>query len=207
MNKRKNTSKPARKGESPKPATPAKLSPVQWKHAAFQALWTTYLHLRSWGLPEYEELTPTDKEYFRGLLAKGRQALFSHIEECKRAVLRGGLDDQVRDEWLGLIGLSDFDLAKGFPQAKRHLLGKILDEMWPLMVRLDPEALPAGTGPIPNDLITTEVAISEYKTSRVTIRRKVKAGKLRDYRPPNSPANTKLLLSRAELGRLFARKK
>jgi hypothetical protein len=65
----------------------------------------------------------------------------------------------------------------------------------------------AAAGEQPNDLITTEVAISEYATSRATIRRKIKAGKLRDYRPPNSPANSKLLLSRAELGRLFARKK
>lgn len=59
----------------------------------------------------------------------------------------------------------------------------------------------------PDDLITTEVAISEYATSRATIRRKIKAGELRDYRPPNSPANAKLLLSRAELGRVFAHRK
>jgi hypothetical protein len=59
----------------------------------------------------------------------------------------------------------------------------------------------------PDDLVTCEIAVSEYHTSRSTIRRKVKAGELRDHRPPGSPANAKLLLSRAELDRLFARKK
>ena len=33
------------------------LSASERKHVAFQALWTTYLHLRAWGLPEYEQLT------------------------------------------------------------------------------------------------------------------------------------------------------
>jgi len=59
----------------------------------------------------------------------------------------------------------------------------------------------------PDDLVTCEVAVSEYHTSRSTIRRKVKAGELRDYRPAGAPSNAKLLLSRAELDRLFARKK
>jgi hypothetical protein len=130
-------------------AATTKLSRVEWKHAAFQALWTTYLHLRAWGLPEYEELTPEDKAYFRGLVNKGRDALFAHIEDCKRAVLRGGLSGQVRDEWLAVIGLHDFDLVKGFPQAKRDRLGKLLDEMYPLLVRLDPDAQeePGGAEP------------------------------------------------------------
>ena len=65
----------------------------------------------------------------------------------------------------------------------------------------------APGGPIPDDLITTEVAISEYQTSRATIRRKVKAGELHDYRAPGSSANAKMLLSRAELARHFGRKK
>jgi hypothetical protein len=142
-------------------------------------------YLRCWGPPEYEELTPEDKDYFRGLVAKGRDALVNHVETCKRAVLRGGLGDQVRDEWLGIIGLSNFDLAKGFPQAKRDWLGKMIDDMYPLLVRLDPDSAPAAQAgaarPVPMDLITTEVAVAEFCTSRATIRRKVKAGALHDY--------------------------
>ena len=145
----------------------------------------------------------------KGLLAKGKDAVFSHVENCKRAVLAAGLGERVKDEWLALLGFADFDLVNGFPQAKRQSLARMLDEMWPLMVRLDPGAAPSAPSsePVPHDLVTTEVAVSEYHTSRTTIRRKVKAGELHDHRPPDAPANSKLLLSRAELGRVFARKK
>jgi len=56
----------------------------------------------------------------------------------------------------------------------------------------------------PDDLITTEIAVRDYCACESTIRRKVKAGQLHDYRPANSPKNSKLLLSRAELARHFA---
>ncbi len=59
----------------------------------------------------------------------------------------------------------------------------------------------------PDDLVSTEVAISEYATSRATIRRMVKDGKLSDYRPPGSPKNATFRLSRAELGQLFVLRK
>ena len=194
-----------------KTAAPAKLSPTEYKYQAFLALWTTYLHLRAWGLPDYEELSPGDKEYFRGLVAKGRDAVFSHVEDTKRAVLAAGLGSQVHDDCLNFLGAASFDPVKGLPQALRDQLGTIMYPMYALLVRLDPDSMPAvGSAPngkAPDDLITTEVAISEYETSRITIRRKVKEGMLHDHRPPGSPANSKLLLSRAELGRVFARKK
>ncbi|HOI54181.1 MAG TPA: hypothetical protein PLP01_02925 [Phycisphaerae bacterium] len=59
----------------------------------------------------------------------------------------------------------------------------------------------------PDDLVTTEIAVEQFFVSEATIRRKIKAGELRDYRPADAPKNAKLLLSRAELSRLFARKK
>lgn len=59
---------------------------------------------------------------------------------------------------------------------------------------------------LPDDLITMDVALAEFETAEVTIRRKIKAGELRDYRPPGAPKNSKLLLSRAELARHFGRK-
>ncbi len=59
---------------------------------------------------------------------------------------------------------------------------------------------------VPDDLITMDVALAEFATAEVTIRRKIKAGELRDYRPPGAPKNSKLLLSRAELARHFGRK-
>jgi hypothetical protein len=61
----------------------------------------------------------------------------------------------------------------------------------------------ARTDGKPDDLITTEIAVRDYCVCESTIRRKVKAGKLHDYRPAGSAKNAKLLLSRAELARLF----
>lgn len=58
----------------------------------------------------------------------------------------------------------------------------------------------------PGDLITLQIALEEFETTEATIRRKIKAGKLHDYRPPGAPKNSKLLLSRAELARHFGRK-
>lgn len=195
-----------------KPATtprPARLVPVEHKYGAVLALWATYLHLRTWGLPEYEELVPEDKKYFRALVAKGRDALFAHVEDCKRAVLRAGLGEQVRDEWLAILGMRDFDLVHGFPDTKRAKLGRMLDEMYPLLVRLDPTALPpacpAGE-PVPDDLITVEIAATEYGVSRSTIRRKVRAGELRDWRPPGASRNAKVYVSRADVERFYTRR-
>ncbi len=59
---------------------------------------------------------------------------------------------------------------------------------------------------VPDDLITMDLALSEFETTEATIRRKIKKGQLRDYRPPGAPKNSKLLLSRAELARHFGRK-
>ena len=58
----------------------------------------------------------------------------------------------------------------------------------------------------PNDLCTTSVALRDYCTSRTTIRRHIADGTLRDYRPPTAAKNAALLLSRAELERIFIRK-
>jgi len=59
---------------------------------------------------------------------------------------------------------------------------------------------------LPDDLITVELAAEQFFVSEATIYRRVKAGALRDYRPPGAPKNSKLLLSRAELARHFGRK-
>jgi len=49
------------------------------------------------------------------------------------------------------------------------------------------------------DLISSEVAVREFCVSRSTLKRAVARGKLRDYRPKNSPANAAYRLSRAEV--------
>lgn len=49
------------------------------------------------------------------------------------------------------------------------------------------------------DLISSAVAVQEFCVSRSTLKRAVARGKLRDYRPKNSPANAAYRLSRAEV--------
>jgi hypothetical protein len=52
---------------------------------------------------------------------------------------------------------------------------------------------------IPADIISSDVAITEYNVSRTTIRRAVKDGRLKDYRPEHRADNSPFQLSRAEV--------
>jgi len=52
---------------------------------------------------------------------------------------------------------------------------------------------------IPTDIISSDVAITEYNVSRPTIRRAVKEGRLKDYRPEHCADNSPFQLSRAEV--------
>jgi len=171
------------------------------RYDALCALWRTYLHMRAWGLPEYDELGPEDKECFRRLVRDGK--LFAHVEDCKRAVLAAGLGDVVKDEWLNFLAASGITPTQGLSEANRNQLGHILYEMYPLLVRLDPDAAPARK---PKDLVPMAVAVSDYHTSRATIRRKIGSGALHDYRSGRAAKNATILLSRAELDAAFPRK-
>jgi hypothetical protein len=175
--------------------------PQSPRYDALLALWRTYLHMRFWRLPEYEGLGPEDKEYFRQLVRDGR--LFAHVEDCKRAALAAGLGDVVKDEWLNFLSAGTITPTQGLSEADRNRLAHILDEMYPLLVRLDPDAACARR---PKDLIPMAVAVSEYHTSRVTIRRKIASGALHDYRTGTAARNTTILLSRAELEKAFLKK-
>jgi hypothetical protein len=129
--------------------------------------------------------------------------LFAHVEDCKRAVLAAGLGDVVRDEWLNVLSASGITPTRGLCEADRNHLGHILHELYPLLVRLDPTAAHARR---PQDLIPMAVAVSEYHSSRATIRRKIASGALHDYRSSTVARNTTLLLSRAEIEKAFLKK-
>jgi len=175
------------------------------QYDAFCALWFTYLHLRVWGLPEYDQLTLEHCRYFRKLVASGTDAVFAHVENCKRAVIAAGLGESVRDEWLCVVpGISQFDPVKGVPDAARAYMGRILDEMYPLLVRLD--AARDIPPPAPDDLCIMSVAVDQYITTRTTIRRNIRAEKLHDYREKGVARNSPILVSQAELSRLFTRR-
>ena len=104
-------------------------------------LWRIFLHLRCWGLPEYELLDARTLPQFCGVVAKGSEAVFAFVEDAKRAVLYTGLGGLVKDDWLTFM-VPSFDPVTGVPPQARDELGRICHEMWGLLVRLDPAAAP-----------------------------------------------------------------
>jgi hypothetical protein len=63
----------------------------------------------------------------------------------------------------------------------------------------------AQAGETPDDLITTPRATKLFQTSRRTIERDIKVGRLTDYRKAGAPTNAKHLLSEAQLDKLYER--
>lgn len=64
----------------------------------------------------------------------------------------------------------------------------------------------SGDAPLPDDVCSLAVALTEYAVSGVTIRRHVKAGTLPDYRLKPTRKNTPLVLSRHDLGNRWRRR-
>ena len=60
--------------------------------------------------------------------------------------------------------------------------------------------------PIPDDLITTGVAVRDFSVSRSTLLRAVKAKTLKSYRNPAASENTAHRFSRRALAGLFPKK-
>lgn len=58
----------------------------------------------------------------------------------------------------------------------------------------------------PDDLISMAVAIQNFITSRQTIRRATKDGKIRSYRPPDAAKNSPHTYSESSLARIFQRR-
>lgn len=111
------------------------------QYSALYRLWQVYLHMRAWGHPEYVELEPVAREQFTELVKTG--ALFTYVEDCKRDVLRAGVN--VPDRWFDVLCMSRLRPDQALPKADTDRIGKILDEMYPMLVRLDPDAQPSAT--------------------------------------------------------------
>lgn len=109
------------------------------RFSSLYRLWQVYLHMRAWGHPEYVDLEPEAREQFAELVKTG--ALFTFVEDCKRDVLRSGLD--VPDRWLKVLYAARIKGAGPLPKAEFDHLGAILDEMYSMLVRLDPDAQPS----------------------------------------------------------------
>ena len=110
------------------------------RFSALYHLWQVYLHMRAWARPEYGDLTPEAREQFTELVRTG--SLFTFTEDCKRDVLRAGLT--VPDHWLKVLCMSRVSADQPLPTADFDQLGAILDEMYPMLVRLDPDSHPTA---------------------------------------------------------------
>lgn len=97
MAKRKSTSKPASKGESPKTATPATREDAQLQ--ALRELSWLYYQARLWGSPRRFESTDVQdiRDLFREFEHEHRAAL-DKIEKAKKNLLATGYD--APDSWL-----------------------------------------------------------------------------------------------------------
>lgn len=111
------------------------------RYSALYRLWQVYLHIRAWGRPEYGDLDSEAREQFSELVTTG--ALFSYVEDCKRDVLRAGIS--VQDRWLDVLCMGRVSPGQALPKADADHIGKILDEMYPMLVRLDPDAQPSAS--------------------------------------------------------------
>lgn len=110
----------------------------QDQYDALYDLWQVYLHMRAWGRPEYPDLSPEAREQFTELVET--RALFAYVEDCKRDLLRAGVE--VPDAWLNVLFAAHLTTDEPLPQAEADRLGVILAEMYPLLARLDPDARP-----------------------------------------------------------------
>jgi hypothetical protein len=110
------------------------------QYSALYRLWQVYLHMRAWGHPEYVDLEPVAREQFTELVETG--ALFTFVEDCKRDVLRAGVS--APDRWLDVLCMSRFHPDRVLPKADSDRIGLILDEMYPMLVRLDPDSRPSA---------------------------------------------------------------
>jgi hypothetical protein len=118
------------------------LSQVEWQYELFGHYSTLLLHIEAWGKPEYkaEDLGAAEVENFKAILSEGPSGMFNYVESLKSAILDAGLADRMKDEWLSILPFSGFDIAKGLPVDRTAIIGRIVDGMHPLWLKLGAEA-------------------------------------------------------------------
>lgn len=99
----------------------------------FYTLWRLYLHMRAWECPEFTEIDQQSRDDFTQLVSAGK--LFEAVENCKRLVLRSGLD--VPGDWLNVLCACRVREGEPLPQSERDHLGRITTAMYPTLVKLD----------------------------------------------------------------------
>ena len=103
--------------------------------------------MRVWGAPEYEQIRADAREQFAELVRTG--ALFMYVEDCKRDLLRSGVESP--DSWLSVLGAGRLVEGESLPQAERDRLGAILSDIYLALVRLDPDAHPRDDAGVENE--------------------------------------------------------
>ena len=97
--------------------------------------------MRAWGRPEYtaENLGTVETENFKDILRYGTSGLFNYVESLKSAILDAGLGGRMKDDWLAFL-VGGFDLAKGLSADNSASIGRMMEAMYPLMLKLRAEA-------------------------------------------------------------------
>ncbi len=114
---------------------------AEWQAELFESLWRILLHMRAWGRPEYtaENLGTVETENFKDILRYGTSGLFNYVESLKSAILDAGLGGRMKDDWLAFL-VGGFDLAKGLSADNSASIGRMMEAMYPLMLKLRAEA-------------------------------------------------------------------
>jgi len=97
-------------------------------------LWQAYLHMMTWGTPEYDRLDNESREDFRYLVSDG--GLFRVVEDGKRHVVETLPD--IPDSWLAPLSAGRVKNGEPLPVEDRDQLADILREIHARLVRLDP---------------------------------------------------------------------
>lgn len=105
---------------------------VESQYHALYTLWEAYLHMRAWGRPDYEGLDPEARAEFARLVDE--RLLFEYVEDCKLDLIASGAT--VPDAWLHPLCANRIRADKPLPDSDEAELGKILTQIYPVMLRL-----------------------------------------------------------------------
>jgi hypothetical protein len=102
------------------------------QHDLLLCLWEVYLCMRTWNTSHFGDLPKEMQGDFRELVESKK--LFVTVENCKRAIIGAGAE--VRDSWLSPLCAAAIERGEDIGIAQRDSLGRIMYEMYPLLVRL-----------------------------------------------------------------------
>lgn len=103
---------------------------------AFDTLMRLYTHMSLWQTEPYSSLDSRDQQDFREMVKN--DTLVQTVENWKKECLRLGVP--MKDRWLWPLCAMDITPDEPLPDFRRDELRRIIDDMYPMTVRLDSAA-------------------------------------------------------------------